>query len=376
MPKGKKIDTVVPIYRHESDRAGADCGRACAQMVISAFHLGRRNPPTPNHMVTPVTQAHLMSMESYPTDPGPGGWHTFPDELVTVLNSSEQLRALGLDRWRVAEHPATDAGLDALMEEIAGPLERDGVPAILNIKDPDHWVVVPTVWLGAKGQVRSLQYVDPAGWSHDPESSHTYVDDCQEEADADYWNTKTPTGLAQIDLEIENVPPLDYQGKYVAIVHGPGQQFRRRESSGVSERDTPVDLSLAPSQLVADSLRGLAADLDLTDLETLLRLGPRVRVWLVKDIGKSDQQYALASVSHPHSRHGAICVCNAATKEVGHLTISRRSETWKSLEEVPESETLWWSGERSAVWQPQFPFRFEAGTTQPRYRRLIDGLYF
>jgi hypothetical protein len=341
-------------------------------MVISAFHLGRHHPPTPATTPVPLTQQALAERE--PHNPGPGEWNTYPDELVAVLNASEELQHLGLNRWRVASHSASLEGLDALMKDIAAPL-RTGLPAILNIKSADHWVVVSAVWLGPREEVRYLEYVDPAGAASPADGKHTYRDAC-DGAGRKYWGVQTPTGLASIDLAVGNTPPDHYRGQYVAIVHDPGPL----EPLEPSPLDDTQDIELAvavPSPLsaevVAANLRRIAADMDLEDLRTLLDLHPHIRVWPVKDIGKSDDKYALALVSHAQHPKVVVCVCNAETLEVGQFTVSENLEASELLKGIAD-ETLWWSrGPRPDLWQPDVPFKLETDATGARYRRLGTG---
>src|SRR4029079_5926940 len=132
---------------------------------------------------------------------GPGDWITFPDELVRVLKTSPDLKRQKQNRWRVAyrkrttkaskrtdkAHQVPDRALDALLANIAAGLKR-GMPSILSVKGIDHWVVVSSVWLDAKGRVASIKFVDPAGLDAEIKGDeHTYRDACRTVGEG-YWS--------------------------------------------------------------------------------------------------------------------------------------------------------------------------------------------
>jgi len=136
-------------------------------------------------------------------------------------------------------------------------------------------------------------------------------------------------------------------------------------------------LGTTPQQKVVGALHHVADLLDLDELEAILSEGSKARVWQVKDIDGSAEEYVLALVSNSQSRRSVLAVCNAQTYEVSRFRLTTLNPFLDSLAKMPESETLWWSRSvQDHFWQPFFPFQRDLLATGPRYRRVVDSVYY
>jgi hypothetical protein len=363
-------------------------------MVIASLYLGSQSSPPVEASPVPVTQQQLRSLENYESAhlgaDGPGQWSTFPTELVALLNTSPELQSINRANWKIVTHLASnhpDLARDKILKDIATSVAALGMPAILSLKTNDHWVLVSTVWVDdANGSVDSIQFADPAGWpSTATGAGHTYRDNC-EMGGSQYWVVTTSADLASLDLKIGTASPTTYKDKCLAVVYKePGQQpslvkaLKKKEKPRKTPPPPPVFLTVgaSPQQAaVFADLQQIAHRLDLDELRPLLTAGARVRVWRVKDIDGSAQEYALALVDSPNSRRVVIAVCDPVTYAVSRFQLPTKNSGLDSLINVPEKETLWWTRKlEDTYWQPFFPFRREDLATGPRYKRLIDGLY-
>src|SRR6185295_16676670 len=130
--------TTLEVRRHESDDVRYDCGRACAQMIISSLTQGVLSgmAPTPLQMAAPVPvgQGTLRSREANQVDVD-GFWFTDPDEMVAMMQTAPELVAVGMTNWRLAHCPTKEE----LLAQVLASLKL-GMPAVLNIRTSDHWV--------------------------------------------------------------------------------------------------------------------------------------------------------------------------------------------------------------------------------------------
>ena len=387
-----EIAVQYPVFRHGSDNVARDCGRACAQMVIASLVLGGQNAAADRPV--PETQQSVRNRETFEAAnagaTGPGGWDTFPDELVEVLTNSPDLMGMIQNRWRVAHHtpaadasPGNDRALQNLLADIVVGLKL-GKPAILNCKSVDHWVVVSRAWVNDDGSVDSIQFVDPAGLDTGiTGAGHTYTEACHNEG-MDYWSIWTPIELAAFELTVGTVPPPTYSGEYVAIVPSPVRRpagFLKSPLAFFSliqkvvtffERHPPAQPPVpGPVDDIQTALRQVARHLGLSELHDLLDAHPDVRTLVVKDIEGSDERYLLGSLFDPHSGRGLIGVFNVATNRAARFRLTRRSDLHQSLSGVPADGTLWWTRRRLTTWSlPYYPFQ-KIGPG--KYERLGDG---
>jgi len=372
-----RIAVKYPVYRHGSDDVSRDCGRACAQMVIASLVRGAQNAsPTTS---VPETQQSLRARETYEAAhagaQGPGGWETFPDELVDLLKNSADLTTLMQNSWHVVGHSPSagatadnDQALQDLLAEIVAGLKL-GKPAILNMKAVDHWVVVSKAWVNDDGSVEKIKYVDPAGLDTGiTGAGHRYTDACHSEG-ADYWLIKTSADLADFELAVGNVSPRKYAGKYLAIVpDGVLPAIASKAKKKAPKLPAPI---LGPAPDVQTGLLEVAADLGLDELKALLDTNPDVQTRVVKDIQGSSQQYLLGSLFDTHGGQGLIGAFNVRTNRVSRFRLTLRSELHRALIGVPAGENLWWTRRRLTTWSlPFYPFQ-QIGPGI--FRRLGDG---
>jgi len=393
--------TSLPVYRHASDDQARDCGRACAQMLITSLHLGNTSSPPADTVPVPVTQDHLKSQETYESTfgkDGPEAWFTYPDELVGLLNSSPELKALNRAHWKIVHYAASSnpgRARKRILNAIATSLITEGMPAILNLKSSDHWVLVSKVWLDSSHAVMMIRFADPAGGEPQEGGHHTYRDEC--DTQVNYWLQIESPGLANWSLKIGDNKPDDYKNHCLAIIYekeDPKPPTRKKKSQHVESkpivaRDAPIQqgvfadqkirppavaLDGSPQQAVFTDLRRIADLAGLDELGPLIGPGAQVRVWRVKDIDGSAEEFELAVVSHSHSRRVVHAVCDPKTHQLSHFRVTTQNLSFDSLTDVPQSETLWWSGRLDDNYcAPFFPFRLEIEAGRPRYRRLIDN---
>lgn len=366
----------LEVHRHASDDVAHDCGRACAQMIISSLTQGvvsgvvatTKEAAAP----VPVTQAALQTREATPVDTD-GRWFTDPDEMLALLKQAPELQAVSRTDWRLAVCP----DLATLMVHVGLSLQR-GMPAVLNFESSDHWVVVRSVDED-KGLVTFLEFRDPVDqWHKAPKDAHTYFDACATNGTSlwEIWGL-SETDLGHYPVKIGDTPPATYQGKFLAVVYGPppNRAFidmitKRARVSMIRKPISPVNISVTT---IADELRRVDSILVSSKLARLLTPVPPITLRTVRDIGGSDQRYLLASLFNKDVGEGLVGVFSATDGHFGHLRFTTSEEFTQSLSLYP-TEDLWWRRQKFVPFGlPYFPFRRTGPELSPIYTRLIDN---
>src|SRR5262245_5698709 len=212
------------LYHHCQD-TGTNCGRTCAQMIISSFvqspfpWSGGTAPGAGTPV--PVTQGTLQQREPQPSDTvNSPQWYTHPDEMLILMRDAPEYTVPFDWDWRLANR----ATPDELLAEVMASLAR-GMPSIININGWDHWVVVVGAETDAADQLVTLRMRDPL--PHDPRN-HTYIDGCNAPNNGESYGAPWDLDAGELgdySLELGTVPPprglTDYSGRCVGIVHGP-----------------------------------------------------------------------------------------------------------------------------------------------------------
>ena len=166
-----------PVYEHSQDDASF-CGRACAQMVISSLIQGppTGTSPTPADEIAliPVTQDELRKREQFIVDDTKNeSWFTHPDELLHIMKNAPELS--GFSDWRLAVR----GDVPSIYVDLIVALQA-GMPAILNVYNNDHWVVIVGVGVDdATSNLNVMIVLDPL--PQQTGVTHTYVDGCRQE---------------------------------------------------------------------------------------------------------------------------------------------------------------------------------------------------
>lgn len=370
------VTTHVPtlqVFRHASDDAAHDCGRACAQSIISSLTqgvpAGNITTSSDEAQLVPVTQGELRALESDPTDT-PSTWFTHPDELVALLNQSPHLVALGYTDWRVV---AVDSRPE-LLEHIGASLDR-GFPAILNIRPSDHWVLVRSVDR-TDGVVSFVRMFDPLRPRNaPPASAHTYRDGCSADGDIPWETLDLSVGsLATWSLSVGSFPPANYAGKYVGIAYGPPPTriddllAMRRRLCKLQRR--PVGST--PPERIREEWTRVAVTYGVHELQTILREHREPIIRYVHDIDAKERGYTIAATFSETLGHGVIGIFDFADQTFLHARLTSDRTLIDSLAGDP-AEPLWWTRRPlETLFSPHFPFRRVLGQIQPTYRRLAD----
>ncbi|MEZ5293280.1 MAG: hypothetical protein R2745_19515 [Vicinamibacterales bacterium] len=361
------------VYRHASDDQAHDCGRACAQMIISSLVLGVPAPSKPSPTLAakrvPVRQDELHRRETWKNDV-PGRWFTHPDELADLLNGNADLQAAGLTGWRVA---ANDS-FDELLKEVAASLKL-GFPAVLNIRASDHWVVVHGVDLHASGYVSYLRMLDPLLKHTAPAyDKHTYLDGCATDGTT-WWSTinRPASVIAKWDVPVGPLPPTNYAGKCVAVVMG-SEVDDRADWQALRlqlERTQPGPRGATPEQRIRHELARVSIELEAPELVELAAVTPVVRH--VHDIDARQRGYTIASWSRAFTRQGMLGIFDLDDQRFLQLRLTEDEALIRSIDGDP-SELLWWTSRPlETLFSPYFPFVKKGSGTEARYERLIDG---
>jgi hypothetical protein len=372
----------LAVFRHASDNPAFDCGRACAQSIISSLTQGVSvgKAPTPAEKAQPVpeTQDALRMRESSPLDV-PHTWFTHPDELVHILNSDPRLIAQGQAHWKVAA--VTDAG--ELFERVGRTLKR-GMPAILNIRDADHWVTVRGVDY-SNTVVTMLYMLDPLNARNSPGPlGHTYYDGCAGDGTT-IWETinEDPADLlATWSLPVGTFPPANYAGKHVAIVYEPPPfnpvnvaeiiRLRNRVRRFIKRPKGPT-----PPLRIREELLRVATAIADPEFTALVEPDTPLTVRYVHDIDARLRGYTIASLYDARLGRGLVGVFDFADQLFRHLRLTDDRALIDSIAGDP-AEPLWWTQRRlETLFSPYFPFRREkTAGGHPSYRRAFDDFPF
>jgi hypothetical protein len=376
------FNTDREIYRHSQD-TGMNCGRACAQMVISSLlnsPSGGSGTAPPANTTPIIDQNTLRTREPFPVDVvSTTSWYTHPDELLKLLKKAPEFAANStFKNWRVAAHGT----LDELLADLVVSAPK-GMPAIINVNGWDHWVLVAGLALD-NGDLAYLKCLDPF-----PVNSltHTYVDECTVEGDGTMWGEPwmpTKGQLGNLDLEMSNVPPpgtlTPYGGKFVGILHG--AKPRKTDLAKVAKTlakqgGSNIAVALEAESLIAQ-LRDRAYRWNIPELQHLLGAAVTPQVRLVKDINGSSSSYALLTLYSGQLRYGTVAAFAAPAWTLMHFALTKNEKLDASLREFT-GETLWFTRDRIATTKstssPYFPFRLQSSLNNVwTYRRLFDSL--
>jgi hypothetical protein len=379
-----------PVYEHSQDDAPF-CGRASAQMVISSLVLGppTGTQPTPadEKDVIPVTQDELRKREQYPNDDVYNeSWFTHPDELLKVMKGAPELT--GQTDWRLAV-----SDVEGIYAELILALQG-GMPAILNVYNNDHWVVIAGVGVDdATSKLNFMIALDPL-----PQQSgvtHTYIDGCRQEGLTYVEAVVDPdheVELAGLQLEIGSTPHpsdlTDYAGKCVALVYGPA--WNRELADKLRKlRRLPVPpylwqpkapLSATISQPSIDEMRqallSRAQSWEIPRLSALLSSPHEHVARLVQDVRGALYPYYLLSLFSPALGYGVVGVFKVRDHQPLHFRFTNNRKFAQSLQTRPH-EPLWWSRRwLPSLKSPYFPFARQLKANKFVYQRLFDDFTF
>lgn len=372
-------EPTLAVFRHASDNPAFDCGRACAQAIISSLTQGVAVGKTPTaaqkSQAVPETQDALRLRESSPVNV-PNTWFTHPDELIHILNSDPRLIAQGQNHWKVAA--VTDSG--ELFERIGRTLMR-GMPAILNIRDADHWVTVRGVDY-SNTVVTMLYMLDPLNARNSPGPlGHTYYDGCAGDGTT-IWEVinEDPADLLNSwSLPVGTFPPANYAGKFVAIVYEPPPfdpfdvldviRIRNRIRRFVKRPKGPT-----PPLRIREELRRVAAAVADPQFTSLVESDTPLTIRYVHDIDARLRGYTLASLYDERLERGLIGAFDFADQLFRHARLTTDRVLIDSIAGDP-AEPLWWTQRHlETLFSPYFPFQRDKDSDgRTTYRRLLDN---
>ena len=370
------------VYEHAQD-SPHDCGRACAQMVISSLILGppTGNPPSQADAKVPIpfTQDQLRLREPDPVDViSAPSWKTHPDELHALLATAPELPA-ALQDWRLAVYNTVDQLFIALPVALQG-----GMPAILNLYSQDHWAVVVGVGVDGGGVLEYIEVADPLP----PEpTNHTYIDQCSGEgltiADPVRYDVQQ---LANLQLEIGDMPNpagmTNYSGRFVMLVH----RTHKFDPQKWRKLPTPPPwdpLATLPPVVDQDSINTMRERLlsrahawNIRRLSAVLAT-PTVQVArIVRDIGGTLAPYYLLSAFNLSLGDGVVGVFDVSDHAPLHFRFTKNRKFDQSLQRRP-GEILWWTRDFLPTLQsPYFPFARTLVGNKSQYQRLFDDFTF
>jgi hypothetical protein len=376
-------EPTLAVFRHASDMPAFDCGRACAQSIISSLiqgvPIGQVPTPAQRAQPVPATQDTLQQREAYPVDV-PGNWFTHPDELVQILNTDPGLVALGRAHWKVGAYDTPGE----LFEQVGLTLKR-GVPAILNIRTADHWVTVRGVDY-TSGVVTFVYMLDPLNQRNSPGPlGHTYYDGCAGDGTT-IWETinEDPGDLAATwSLPVGNFPPANYAGKHVAIVYEPPPfnpfsvlnvaeliRLRNRLKRFIKRPKWPT-----PPLRIREELRRVAAATRDPELTALVEPDTPLTIRYVHDIDARLRGYTIASLYDPRLERGLIGIFDFVDQLFRHVRLTTDRRLVDSIAGDP-AEPLWWTQRRlETLFSPYFPFQREkTDDGRTSYRRVFDDV--
>ena len=372
-----RYTTSKALYRHASDSQGFDCGRACAQMIISALTQGVASGALPTLLEqaqpVPFTQDELRAKEVNKADV-PGCWYTFPDEMLELLKKEPMLIALGLTDWRLANCADSDE-----LFAWAAKSVRGGMPAVLNIRSEDHWVCLRSVTFDGDA-LTLMECLDPLSKheSNPPEpDEHTYLDLC--ETDKEWAVIKKAPGkrkgeLGELEITIGDAWPTTYQGRCVGIVYGPPPEEiastrDRAQRFQIKKPGPPI-----PEERVRALLMELAIYAEIDELAGILHGSSEISVRTVRDITGVEQPYAIAAMFTPAIERGVVAIFDEGVNTFIRLRLTSSKRLTDSIALSSSVGTLWWQRRGvPTLYSPYFPFAQTFDQGQIKYRRLIDA---
>jgi hypothetical protein len=381
-----------PVYEHSQD-AATFCARASAQMVISSLVLGppTGNPPTPadEKDEIPVTQDELRRREQYPNDDVYNeSWFTHPDELLKLMKEAPELA--GQTDWRLA----VEGDIDGIYAELILALQG-GMPAILNVYNNDHWVVIAGVGVDdATSKLNFMIALDPLPQLTEP-VVHTYIDDCKQEGltyveTADDSDHEVELGGLQLEICSRPHPSdlTDYAGKCVALVYGPGwnrelaDKLRKLRRLPVPpylwQPKAPLSATISQSSIdeMQQALLSRAQSWEIPRLSTVLSSPHEHVARLVQDVRGALYPYYLLSLFSPALGYGVVGAFKVRDHQPLHFRFTNNRKFAQSLQKRP-LEPLWWTRRwLPSLKSPYFPFARQVVGNKYVYQRLFDDFVY
>jgi hypothetical protein len=280
-------------------------------------------------------------------------------------------------QWRLGNH----ATLDDLLANVYLTL-KGGMPAIINIRGSDHWVVVASIDADNDAVV-AVQMLDSLYDDFNPGgASHTYMDICGLGSDGSTWWqpwSLSAANLASYEVAIGTVPPptglTNLAGRFVGIMYGqaPAGTVVITEKTKVARKKRPRPRGETQVDRVRAELGRFATEFAEERLARLL--DPQLPLVLrqVRDIQARWAPYTLASGFRADLEQGFVAAFDPADDVLMHFRFLKGPQVTRSLQGDAD-EPLWWTREFGpSLPSPYFPYRRSTEDGQVVFKRVIDG---
>jgi hypothetical protein len=376
--------TTDDILRHIQDNT-FNCGRTCAQMIISALTLAPTSGADPRTIAVVPTQATLATRETDQPDPllPADVWLTHPDEMLELLRDSPELLAVGADDWRLQAYPTGKR----LVADVLHTLATSGMPAVVSIKQNDHWVVIKAAHRDDAGRLM-IELLEPS----DPQimmRQHRYEDECNHDANGQAYikYEMTRNALIGLDLRINPRPNPsgmnDYAGQCVGILYGAAPTDEALDETMAAVVDVSPKKRAAGRPTPDEFYAELAISAQAWKLERVRRfLESRPELvasrW-VRGIESPDIEYAVMTMLSGHVEAGAprqgLMAAFDADGALQQLQFTTSEKAIRSLARFA-GEDLWWT----TRWLPTLPSPFypfaRVHNQANQYVRLVNDTSF
>jgi hypothetical protein len=372
------------ILRHIQDNS-FNCGRTCAQMIISALTLAPAAGTDPRTIAVVPTQATLATRETdQPDPPAPADvWLTHPDEMLELLKDSPELLSAGTHDWRLQAYPTGKA----LVADVLHTLATSGMPAVVSIKQNDHWVVIKAAHRDDAGRLM-IELLDP--WQEPVmPRQHFYQDECSDGLNGQAYIKYEVTRHALIGLDLRinarpNPPGMhDYAGLCVGILYGNAPTDEALDETMAAVVDVSPKKRAAGRPAAEDLYDELATSARAWRLEPVGRfLDSRPELvasrW-VRGIESPDIEYAvmtmLAGPGETGARRQGLMAAFDADGALQQLQFTTSEKTIRSLARFA-GQDLWWT----TRWLPTLPSPFypfaRVQSQVNQYVRLVNDTSF
>jgi hypothetical protein len=386
--------TTKPVYRHQQD-TGRDCGRACAQMIISSLSQAGSSAST----IIAVEQEELRQLETNRIDIE-HWWFTEPDEFCGLLKTATDLNATDRD-WRVASHST----VDKLLADLILSMQAYGRPAAVTTGAIEHWMVLIAVHKDAADKFVFLLFNPlPSSIASNvllgaPPFQHKFMDACGTDqqpllvvnhgsdiADLNLKiagftkpkKAKVVSPAAEVQQGVKLPPPsavASHSGKAVGVVFGastPTETLTLLAATLKSSRLNPARLMVSnPVDAVQSALparfRSLTESFQIKAVQQVL-MAPDLAITAIRqvtDLKQPNLKYVLCSGYSHNARHGFVAAFDgSAQADLLHVQITNDMTLIKSLAAFP-GEPLFWTTEQTTHFPPMampyFVFRAKPG---------------